>query len=80
MKFPLTPPSWREIVSQTPPSRIAELYSHPEPRSYWRDNDRYLHWDEFRHRPMPKGFSAEECWLIVKSIRHATLSRGPTNG
>jgi len=77
MKLPFSPPSWREFVSQTPPPRIAELYAHPELRSYWRDNDRYLHWDEFRHRPMPEGFSAEECWLIVKAIRHATYREVP---
>jgi len=77
MKLPLSPPSWREFVGKTSPSRIAQLYAHPELRSYWRDNDRYLHWDEFRHRPMPEGFSAEECWLIAKSIRHATYREVP---
>jgi len=77
MKLPLSPPSWPAFVSTTPPSRIAELYSAPELRSYWRDNDRYLHWDEFRHRPMPEGFSAEECWFVAKSIRHATYREVP---
>ena len=34
--------------------------------------DRYLHWDELRHRPPPEGLSHEQWWLAEK------LSRRPT--
>ena len=43
-------------------------------RSCWSAaaGDRYLHWDELRHRPPPEGLSHEQWWLAEK------LSRRPT--
>ena len=35
--------------------------------------DRYLHWDELRHRPPPKGLSHEQWWLAEKLSRRPTL-------
>ncbi|MFY8150308.1 MAG: Fic family protein [Prochlorococcaceae cyanobacterium] len=36
------------------------------------EGDRYLHWDDLRHRPPPEGLSREQWWLAEK------LSRRPT--
>ena len=34
--------------------------------------DRYLHWDELRHRPPPEGLSHEQWWLVEKLFRRPT--------
>jgi len=34
--------------------------------------DRYLHWDELRHRPPPQGLSHEQWWLAEKLVRRGT--------
>lgn len=34
--------------------------------------DRYLHWDELRHRPPPQGLSHEQWWLAEKLARRGT--------
>jgi Fic family protein len=34
--------------------------------------DRYLHWDELRHRPPPQGLSHEQWWLAEKLSRRRT--------
>jgi len=77
MKLPQKPPTWPDYVTRTAPERISEIYLRREIHAYWRKHDSYLHWDEFRHRPMPKGFSAEECWLVAKLIRSATYREVP---
>ncbi|KXU38104.1 hypothetical protein AXK11_01315 [Cephaloticoccus primus] len=70
MRFPKSPPSWIELARQIPKARQLELHAQ---RAYWVKNDaRYLHWDEFRRKKMPAGFSAEECWFILKTIRSAS--------
>lgn len=37
-----------------------------------RQGDRYLHWDELRHRPPPQGLSHEQWWLAEKLSRRGT--------
>jgi Fic family protein len=34
--------------------------------------DRYLHWDDLRHRPPPQGLSHEQWWLAEKLSRRAS--------
>jgi hypothetical protein len=34
--------------------------------------ERYLHWDELRHRPAPNGLSHEQWWLAEKLSRRGT--------
>jgi Fic family protein len=34
--------------------------------------DRYLHWDELRHRPPPQDLSHEQWWLAEKLVRRGT--------
>lgn len=36
------------------------------------ESDRYLHWDELRHRPPPQGLSHEQWWLAEKLCRRPT--------
>src|SRR5271165_189576 len=48
--------------------RIAELM--PQTTHLWEE-DRYLHWNELRRRPAPKGMSHEEWWLLLKMGRKA---------
>jgi hypothetical protein len=36
------------------------------------ESDRYLHWDELRHRPPPQGLSHEQWWLAEKLTRRPT--------
>ncbi|WP_254956721.1 MULTISPECIES: Fic family protein [unclassified Cyanobium] len=37
-----------------------------------RQGDRYLHWDELRHRTPPQGLSHEQWWLAEKLARRST--------
>jgi hypothetical protein len=37
------------------------------------EGDRYLHWDELRHRPAPEGLSHGQWWLAEKLSRRPTL-------
>lgn len=37
-----------------------------------RQGDRYLHWDELRHRQPPQGLSHEQWWLAEKLSRAGT--------
>ena len=39
--------------------------------------DRYLHWDELRHRPPPQGLSHEQWWLAEKLARRGTSTPLP---
>jgi Fic family protein len=39
--------------------------------------DRYLHWNEVRRRPAPKGLSHEEWWLLLKLRRAPQMHRVP---
>ena len=36
------------------------------------EGDRYLHWDELRHRPAPEGLTHEQWWLAEKLSRRLT--------
>lgn len=66
MKFPQDPPNWLTLADKIPEARKLQLY---QQRPYWTIKDHYLHWDDFRRRPIPVGFSHEECWFIVKLVR-----------
>lgn len=66
MKLPQSPPSWLKLDEKIPESRRAALYAK---RNEWVVADRYLHWNDLRRRPAPKGFSHEEWWFILKLAR-----------
>jgi Fic family protein len=44
--------------------------SRPEVKKFVGEVNRdYLHWEKFRHRPLPEGLTAEDAWAIVKLSR-----------
>jgi len=66
MKLPQTPPLWHQLITeQQDLSRIMGLG--PLVR------DRYLHWDELRHRTPPEGLSHETWWAGVRFARAGLL-------
>ena len=40
-------------------------------------NEDYSHWHRFRYAPIPKEFSHEEAWALVKLGRHANFKKAP---
>jgi Fic family protein len=70
MKIPQTPPPWRKLITeQEDLSRIMCLG--PLVR------DRYMHWDELRHRTPPEGLSHEAWWAGVRFARTGSLRSLP---
>lgn len=68
MKIPQTPPKWEDILAEAGSwDRVIEITTCA--RKEIEDTDRYLHWDEFRHRTGNKDFSAKEKWASLKSSR-----------
>jgi Fic family protein len=68
------------MVVQKPPRKIFDspeefsiafdLQSDQEMRDYIFDiNEKYLHWDEIRHRNHPKGIASEMMWSLLKLSR-----------
>jgi hypothetical protein len=66
MKIPPKPPAWRALAGQMSETRRAAAYAR---QREWMAQDRYLHWNELRRRPAPKGFSHEEYWYVLKLFR-----------
>jgi Fic family protein len=69
MKLPQRPPRL-EFASTLSPERFAEIFPQIQ---QWSKLDRYLHWDEMKRRPAPKGFTHEEWWFALKLGRGAQL-------
>jgi Fic family protein len=70
MKMPKPPPDDLRIFRELSNDRriaIMELFT----RSRGELTDRYLPWDEFRHRTPAAGFTREEWWLAVKLARQS---------
>jgi Fic family protein len=61
MKLPLAPPDFKPDADT-----MMKIASFP-----WSPliNGRYLHWDQVRHRPPPKGISHEAWWVSIKLAR-----------
>lgn len=69
MKLPLSPPDLpftTELMSQLTELQLSPLIK-----------DRYLHWDEVRHREPPKGVSSEVWWASIKLARMGTSTALP---
>jgi len=50
----------------------------PDVQELVRDaNSKYLHWDKFRHYPMPEGVSAEDAWCAVQLSRSSQFRNLP---
>lgn len=65
MKQPQTPP---DVPFPPTGEQLTRLISH---RELFRaePSGRYLHWDELRRRPAPKGITHEDWWAAIKFVR-----------
>jgi len=62
MKIPRTPPPFEDFLrSQRNPMPAMQGATEEA-----RRQDRYLHWDELRHREPPEGISVEDWWFGLK--------------
>ncbi len=72
MKIPLTPPRLEDLLQQVTPSDWSKLIGMPPIQG-----ERYLHWDELRHRTPPEGLTPEQWWAGVKMARRGMLKPLP---
>lgn len=69
MKPITTPPSLADVFS-IQAQELTKWFPTSEAQDLIRrTNERYLHWHDFRFRPMPKGLSPELGWSLVKMSR-----------
>jgi Fic family protein len=69
MRIPQSPPDFDKLV-QVSGSRLPAIFLElPK----WSKQDKYLHWEELRRRPVPEGFSHQEWWLGLKFHRQGNL-------
>jgi Fic family protein len=66
MKIPQIPPSWLGLYEETAHERRSEIH---KAGKEWAFRDKYLHWNELRRKPAPKGFSHKEWWFALKLAR-----------
>jgi len=69
MRFPQTPPAPADLLARLQPQDFARIFEHASPLA----NGKYLHWDELRRRPAPKGLNSEEWWTAVHLARASSL-------
>lgn len=69
MKVPATPPPWLPLISEVTTKGLAtEFFQFGQEES--QRPDRYLHWEEFRHRsPASHILSVEERWAAIRMSR-----------
>lgn len=72
MKAPLSPPSLDTLLQDIRPDELNRLFTVPPTQG-----DRYLHWDQLRHRTPPPGLTPEQWWAGVKLARRGTMKRLP---
>lgn len=69
MKFPQMPPAWQPLLDRAIQQGKAEAFMEISHQENLRV-DRYLHWDDFRHRVADKdGLSKEEQWAAIRMGR-----------
>jgi len=69
-RLPHKPPSLQELVERC--GGLEEALPLLTRLATVVEGDRYLHWDELRHRPPPQGLSHEQWWLAEKLSRRRT--------
>jgi Fic family protein len=74
MKLPLTAPNARTLLTALKPDEMQRLF---ELERSGLSPDRYLHWDELRHRNPPEGCSLELWWLSIRLARRAQAKMLP---
>jgi Fic/DOC family len=69
MKFPQMPPAWQPLLDRAIQQGKADAFMEFSHQENLRA-DRYLHWDDFRHRTSEKGgLSKEEQWAAIRMGR-----------
>ena len=69
-RLPRRPPPLQELLERC--GGLQETLSLLSLVASAAESDRYLHWDELRHRPPPQGLSHEQWWLAEKLTRRPT--------
>ena len=64
---PASPPSIATLFHDVRPTRISHVLDHTTVLAH----DRYLHWDQMRHRSPPADLSHEEWWLGTRIARRS---------
>jgi len=69
MKFPQMPPAWQPLMDRVIQQGKAEVFMEFSHRENLRA-DRYLHWDDLRHRISDKdGLTRQEQWAAIRMSR-----------
>lgn len=69
MRYPKSPPAWPPLLLEAAKRGLTEAF-YEYGQTEGQRTDRYLHWDEFRHRVSTSGeLSIEECWAAIKMSR-----------
>jgi Fic family protein len=73
MKLPLSPPPLDDLIHELMDSQgIQRFLEVKNSRIADLPPNRYLHWDEMRHRTPPEGYSRKEWWIAKKLARQAS--------
>lgn len=68
MKKPEPPPAAEKRITD----KILDFIGEPDFQEQIKiSNDRYLYWDKFKYRPMPKGLKPETAWSYLKLVRRS---------
>ncbi len=70
MRIPQPPPRFQELAAKLRGDRMDAILE-AAPAAWPRD--RYLHWDDLRRHPGPKGLTHEEWWFMLKLGRMGKL-------
>lgn len=74
MKKPIQPPTLKKLLDTVDGARFPDILNKvPSPVV----NNKYLHWDELRHRTPPKELTYEEWWLGLKMRRMSSAKAVP---
>lgn len=78
MRLPKKPPEWRDIILNAGKAeKMPEIFEAGQEEAM--RNERYLHWDEFRHKPSKGTLNVEENWAGVKLSRSYQRQAIPLN-
>lgn len=72
MKIPLAPPRLEALLTNLDLGNFSGIFEIPPTH-----DERYLHWDELRHRNPPEGLTAELWWAGVKLARRGMAKALP---
>jgi Fic family protein len=66
MRIPKAPPDFNKLLRMASAKALLPNFAKPELVNFVNSvNDKYLPWDEFRHRPMPLELDPELGWIAV---------------